>query len=506
MWLCVADKVENKDLSSPAALPMKEEPIHKPEQPKNEETALSKLFYDVVNVSEGFQLRTAYKKKVKPSKLDGLLERRVKQFTFEEKQRLEKMRQSALLSKTAPTKANSGVKTEGSALGKQPAVTPCVKEEKEGNLHVKDHVVKKLDFEQEQKEADSAATNHSKEMDAGEVTGHREVNGGPLANTELNNTNCLSETLETKEKMQTPEVANAKKRGYEEMEQGSEQIDAGSDETDQTKTSAVQVNGQTPAEPNVNSEPDARVQLDAKEPLKSLMNGNLSQNEVSDMCRPPPLKVPKIENHVTEKGASGEKPEGSGVDGEEATPENLPNSSPTSLNSINTDDLKPSITPTTVTSSSIKTDVVSSAPSNPSATQPSSGSQKAKTGTCGSTTTTSMGISKDYSTRERVSLLRFSKSRKARSGTALPSYRKFVTKSSKKSIFVLPSDDLKRLARRAGIREVPIFNYNAKPAQDIWPYPSPRPTFSITWRLVADFISRLIFFIFGLAACNKHLL
>ncbi|KAE8300728.1 Nucleosome-remodeling factor subunit BPTF [Larimichthys crocea] len=38
------------------------------------------------------------------------------------------------------------------------------------------------------------------------------------------------------------------------------------------------------------------------------------------------------------------------------------------------------------------------------------------------------------------------------------------------------------LGRRGGFREVPIFSYNAKPASDIWPYPSPRPTFGITWR------------------------
>jgi nucleosome-remodeling factor subunit BPTF len=80
--------------------------------------------------------------------------------------------------------------------------------------------------------------------------------------------------------------------------------------------------------------------------------------------------------------------------------------------------------------------------------------------------------------------MKFSRPKKTRSGTALPSYRKFVTKSSKKSIFVLPNDDLKKLARKGGIREVPYFNYNAKPALDIWPYPSPRPTFGITWRYV----------------------
>ncbi|KAM8773972.1 nucleosome-remodeling factor subunit BPTF isoform 15-T15 [Rhynchonycteris naso] len=102
--------------------------------------------------------------------------------------------------------------------------------------------------------------------------------------------------------------------------------------------------------------------------------------------------------------------------------------------------------------------------------------------TTGGTLVTSMTVSKEYSTRDRVKLMKFSRPKKTRSGTALPSYRKFVTKSSKKSIFVLPNDDLKKLARKGGIREVPYFNYNAKPALDIWPYPSPRPTFGITWR------------------------
>ncbi|XP_070246211.1 nucleosome-remodeling factor subunit BPTF isoform X9 [Bos mutus] len=102
--------------------------------------------------------------------------------------------------------------------------------------------------------------------------------------------------------------------------------------------------------------------------------------------------------------------------------------------------------------------------------------------TAGGTLVTSMTVSKEYSTRDKVKLMRFSRPKKTRSGTALPSYRKFITKSSKKSIFVLPNDDLKKLARKGGIREVPYFNYNAKPALDIWPYPSPRPTFGITWR------------------------
>lgn len=528
MILFVADKAENKDSSSSAVQPVKEEPAHKAEEPKNEETAPPKPYYDVVNVSEGFQLRTAYGKKVKPSKLDGLLERRVKQFTLEEKQRLERMRQAGLVSKMAAMKPNSAVKTEGSTVGKQqPSVTPCIKaEENEGSLQVKDCVVKKLNFEQDAKpnvKSESTTTNHSKETDlnavegdSGEAIAYKEVNGGPMAGSELSSkNNCISEAIETKEKTQKPEVAwvgeNAKKRGYEEMEQGSAQSNTEGMEVDQSKTSPVQVNGQTPAS-NINPDQTGRVQCEPqKEPVKPLMNGNVSQNDVSDMCRPPPLKVSKLENHVVEEGDSGKKNEDMAVGSEETAPVKLPSSSPSCTNSNNIDScsssegLKTSITSNSTSTDSqnvpmsgsiSKPDVTSQAASSTSSsvtttTQPGSISPGAVISlkskppvTSSSNPTNSMTISKEYSTKDRVSLLRFYKSKKARSGTALPSYRKFVTKSSKKSIFVLPNDDLKRLARRAGIREVPIFNYNAKPAQDIWPYPSPRPTFGITWRLV----------------------
>lgn len=109
---------------------------------------------------------------------------------------------------------------------------------------------------------------------------------------------------------------------------------------------------------------------------------------------------------------------------------------------------------------------------------------KSTTDTSGKTSVTSVTVSQEdsSSTKGRIRLLKFSRTKKTRSDTALPSYCKFVTKSNRKSIFVLPHDDLKVLARRGGLKEVPVFSYNAKPAQDIWPYPSPRPTFGITWR------------------------
>lgn len=531
------------------------EPKQVVEEAKKEET---KTYYDVVNVSEGFQLRTAYKKKVKPSKLDGLLERRVKQFTLEEKLRLERMKQTALQSKMAATKPSTGVKTEGSTSVKQePAMTPCVKlEDKEAALQEKDQVVKKLDFDQEEMETktqtdnqdaklDSTAPNHSTRTAVnavqgkdGESTSQKEVNGGLQAGTEINNrNNCISEAIESKEKPQRPEVArageNARKRGYEEIEQGSGVKDVEAD-VDQSKTSQLQVNGKAAVtaseDSNSNSDLASRVQGDIsdgpqKEPVKALMNGSLTQNDMSNVDHPPPSKIPKLENHVAEKDDSTalatSKNQEVSMDSKEGI--NINNKD----NCSNSGGLKPTtqgtITPTATTESQTvhTADVTSSKPAvvtgsvSSTTIQPSSltpgavASQKSKTvtsefadtktGISGATVTSSMTISKEYSTRDRISLLRFSKSKKARSGTALPSYRKFVTKSSKKSIFVLPNDDLKKLARRAGIREVPIFNYNAKPALDIWPYPSPRPTFGITWRFVTNVLLLLHYL-----RCLKH--
>lgn len=462
-------------------------------------------------MSEGFQLRTAYKKKVKPSKLDGLLERRVKQFTLEEKQRLERMRQAALLSKTAATKLASTCKTEESTLGKQqPTGTPCVKEEEE-SLQLKDHVVKKLDFEQEQTELKKenldvkAETTALEQTENNTVQGNggealKGVNGGSPTNVELGSkNNCVSDTKESKKEEGMEE--NSKKHRYEQIMEGSGQSDTENMEVDQSKTSPAQMNGTVGVGATADSDQASQVQCDNKEPLKSLMNGNLSQNDLSE-CHPPPLKVPKLENHVAEKGDQPVKNEDVVKNSEGTEPGKLPSSSPScpSSNSTKSDGVK---TMSAESQNAPQSNAMSQAASSTvstftTTTQPTSKAvlpQKAKApasdgkmAASGSTTSSSMTISKEYSTRDKVSLLKFSKTKKARSGTALPSYRKFVTKSSKKSIFILPNDDLKRLARRGSIREVPIFNYSAKPAPDIWPYPSPRPTFGITWRLIYFFL------------------
>lgn len=436
------------------------------ERTKKVESTTPKSYDDVVNVSEGFQLRTVYKKKVKPSKLDGLLERRVKQFTIEEKQRIGRIRQAAFLTKTAAAKTS--VNFEGS--GKQKSiVSPCVKLEEGANSEVKDPVVKKLDFNQEQMEkaADSleliANSTITKQMDSLENSGgdRNEVNREPLMNPDISSKyNCLSDPKENKE---LGVGVNAKKRGYEDILQGSGELQPESIE--QSQSSLVQMNGRiggnTAADSN--KDPISKIQGDIKESV--LMNGNL-HNDSLNSC-PPPVKVLKLEDHATRKSLS--------VNANAATNSELscPNLGSCGLKIASEDQPNRSIDRTATNK---QTSCSAGVPQKVNAPVTDSKTDLAKN--------SSMMISKEYSTRDRVSLLKFSKSKKARSGTALPSYRKFVTKSSKKSIFILPNDDLKRLARRGSIREVPIFSYGAKPAPDIWPYPSPRPTFGITWRLV----------------------
>uniref|UniRef100_A0AAZ3P9C3 Bromodomain PHD finger transcription factor n=1 Tax=Oncorhynchus tshawytscha TaxID=74940 RepID=A0AAZ3P9C3_ONCTS len=594
-------------LTDPA---VKEEPREE-EEPKQEDSEakppVRPFNWDVVNVSEGFQLRTAYKKKVKTSKLDGLLERRVKQFTLEEKQRLERLKQQSALAKhtVSKEKVNTGTPTTIKAsTADKLAVTPCtsLKAEEQADSVVKDTIVKRLDFDQEQpvksqpsgetdnldvrlgstcKPQAAGATgpnlnttglaNHESSVqgNGGDALSQTELNGGSQKSIDLNNKVNLT-SLEPALGAPKPPRAevtiageNGRKHGYEETEQGNGQREI------ESKPHLLQVNGKDAVDTkapvdskmhlNLANKVDTKVMLQTlegeiktlpvKEPIKSIMNGTLSQDglkvnntvlatspatnngdrvadSVTSSLLGPPTGVPTVSNST-----KSEPMEIGQTASNKITPFPIPTaeesslSNNTTVNSSSSTGVLKTITQVTTTttttmstesrtvqiakvSSSTKPAVMPAAESSAVSTlttmtkttvtrvsSPTLGATvseetktvvtamltDAKSGPSGSSVT-SMTVSKEYSTRDRVRLLKFSRSKKTRSGTALPSYRKFVTKSSKKSIFVLPNDDLKKLARRGGIREVPIFNYNAKPALDIWPYPSPRPTFGITWR------------------------
>uniref|UniRef100_A0A9J7Y5K9 Bromodomain PHD finger transcription factor n=1 Tax=Cyprinus carpio carpio TaxID=630221 RepID=A0A9J7Y5K9_CYPCA len=588
------------------------ETVEKKCDEKNESQS---FWHDVVNVSKGFLLRTAYKKR-KASKLDGLLERRVKQFTIEEKQRLEKLKQTTS-SKPLTEKIMENKETTIAAEDQKVKIEGTISETPKSRqaegvaclaIQEKDSVVKKLDFNQEDEQAktntsgqknildirlndscDVAPKEHQQKLPEPELK-----SGSRVAMSELNgNSQSLDQSLNVK-----PDKTVTETTCPPEDSERKDIIENNENDLDVKRTVPVQVNGkdglvETECKnltDNVNTKELTNTvgeeikAISPKEPVKSLMNGDATQeclkewtNSASpqnsdeekgvtklDPDYPPPEKVAKLENNIegsVDSSVSSSVPEPSSVASEPNTksevpshnskvepmqveeakppvPSPVPSAEESSLssdlteNSSSVSETTTVITQVTTTTTTVSTEsrmmltsrdslasnngISTAAPADSNVESTSSVSTLSTTTTttvtkvmnssdqeatltkeCKTTVrktlidTTlspsgsivkSMTVSQEYSTRDRVRLLKFSRTKKARSGTALPSYRKFVTKSSKKSIFVLPNDELKKLARRGGIREVPIFNYNAKPALDIWPYPSPRPTFGITWR------------------------
>ncbi|GFN96955.1 nucleosome-remodeling factor subunit bptf-like [Plakobranchus ocellatus] len=65
----------------------------------------------------------------------------------------------------------------------------------------------------------------------------------------------------------------------------------------------------------------------------------------------------------------------------------------------------------------------------------------------------------------------------------LPAVHKFEAASSKKrSVLILERHELRKIARLGSRRESVMFNYNCKLNQVHWPYPCPRPVFRTAWR------------------------
>uniref|UniRef100_A0A9J7ZZR4 Bromodomain PHD finger transcription factor n=1 Tax=Cyprinus carpio carpio TaxID=630221 RepID=A0A9J7ZZR4_CYPCA len=627
------DNVQDMSLdSSEEKLAVEKDPVLKDEEPNEEkenETAEKNesveemdtstpnsvndeqsFWHDVVNVSDGFLLRTAYKK-MKTSKLDGLLERRVKQFTIEEKQRHEKLKQATnskpLTEKTMENKETTfaaedqKVKIEGTISetpkSRQTEGVACLA------IQEKDNVVKKLDFNQEDEQVKTNISGQKNILDVrlSDSCEHQQKSPEPepkttsrVAMSELNgNSQSLDQSLNAK-----PDKTVTEATCPPEDSERKDVIENNENDLDVKRTVPVQVNGKDGLvdtecknlTDNVNTKELTNTvgeeikAISPKEPVKSLMNGDATQECLKEWTNstlpqvnsdeekgvtkldpdcPPPQKLAKLENNIegpvdssvgssvpkpssvaSEPNARSEVPSHSlkvePMQVEEAkppVPSPVPSAEESSLssdlteNSSGVSETMTVITQVTTTTTTVSTEsrmvltsrdslasnnrISTSVPADSKVEATSSvstlstkatttvtkvmnSSQEATlTKECKTTVTKtltdtmsspsgsivkSMTVSQEYSTRDRVRLLKFSCTKKTRSGTALPSYRKFVTKSSKKSIFVLPNDELKKLARRGGIREVPIFNYNAKPALDIWPYPSPRPTFGITWR------------------------
>ncbi|KAM3923213.1 nucleosome-remodeling factor subunit BPTF [Leptodactylus fuscus] len=552
---------------------------------------------DLINVSLGFQMRTWYKKKVKSSRLDVLLERRERQFTYEEKQRLERLKQGSA-SKESVSLPGTDNRTVSRKLNMDDAdddditTSTEIKREPPGSEDPNNTETAQSKCSTAESE-DSLSSQNNYFPDR-----TRETKDKTLTSTDNRSSSIQAEAKvdvhDAKKDKQSPELVNDKSvhhdrederrtRILEEwsdpegesmdmvhQEDGTKQSTNGDQEdsptnncTDCPKKKAEvitsQVNGKDvfpkkshelsdspplqEIEPKVNNVSKSLGEHGVK--VKAFMNGDIDMEEEED-------KNGVSADKDSETAAEDRAPQICQEQNLEASNESLTNSSDavepeksasspvTSAeeSSLSNDSIQQNglsqdtvngevkiqtvvtqVTTTTTTvstsrtvmevcgesskqevstsentcsSSTTTTTVTKITAANPSEESMVSIKEQSKTVVTATmsdsvtspsgTISSMMTVSKEYSTKDRVRLMKFSKPKKSRSGTALPSYRKFVTKSNKKSIFVLPTDDLKKLSRRGGMREVPYFSYNAKPVHDIWPYPSPRPTFGITWR------------------------
>lgn len=533
---------------------------------KQEKEGPKPFFYDLVNVSEGFLLRTAYKKKVNPAKLDELLEHRVKQQAIEERQ------------KKSAISANPKVVIQRLKFKMEPhGAVACIQPE------VKSEVKKRITGTQESNKEPVLSLVHSVSQEArtngstGECVGHVEPGGGGTTPGLSQSQSGIQKTMpfysrDTHKQSINMDNARQSESGTVLPSTGgsSEQklISTGNQQTSVSTPTQVnkvtlgengdgyrkqegkgssshflQMNGQDVKEPGtedtltnsvVNKVNDQRMEddkkaLSLKDPLKPVVNG--STGLVGDLGTDaaggnpeylPPQKVPRLGVTVedlalssptipkSEPALDSKEPNRTEarldrddkvsqrtivpspvLSAEESSLSNDFSESNCSRDSHTTTVVTQVTTTITTTAESqtISSGTVteSNTVSTLTTTTKTTVTQETKTTTAPSSTQNSSSIvskaiTRVPSTRERVQLIRFSRTKKVRSETALPTYRKFATKSCKKSIFILPIEELKKLARKGGFREVSVFSYNAKPAPDIWPYPSPRPTFGITWR------------------------
>ncbi|XP_073516429.1 nucleosome-remodeling factor subunit BPTF isoform X3 [Phyllobates terribilis] len=472
---------------------------------------------DLINVSLGFQRRTWYKKVVKSSRLDALLERRERQFAYEEKQRLERLKLGSASQQHRGLQDGRKAGSDGSGadggvarnldvdgteeVTSQDTATSSSRTPREDPAETAQNTCSIAESETKEETPGSADTRQDRHRPADE-SAEEALSDESVPPRDGGNPEEAAETMDQGSMSETPE---------DRTPEGEAAI------TPQVNGKLLKKSFGLETEPKVNNVPKSP--HSAKDaPPKAFMNGDVGMEEEEE------------DGVSAGKGSEDSVPETEAVQPQRSAVSPLTSAEESSLSNdcIQQNGLPPDamngerstrtvVTEVTTTTSTVstsrtvvevscesstqevsseKTSVSSTttttvtkttSPSDHGVLTVSEHSRTVVTATDSSTTpagtvSSLMTVSREYTTKDRVRLSKFSKPKKSRSGTALPSYRKFVTKSNKKSIFVLPLDDLKKLSRRGGIREVPSFSYSAKPVHDIWPYPSPRPTFGIAWR------------------------
>ncbi|XP_052262825.1 nucleosome-remodeling factor subunit BPTF-like isoform X2 [Dreissena polymorpha] len=103
-------------------------------------------------------------------------------------------------------------------------------------------------------------------------------------------------------------------------------------------------------------------------------------------------------------------------------------------------------------------------------------------------------IPKQRSTKDKVQLLKLAKAatkKKTQKKTSLPILQKFLTPSGTTNLFVLEHWESKKLSRKAGRIEVHGFKYDCKMNNVDWIYPCPRPLFKTAFKYRLNTIKSL---------------
>ncbi|XP_059156808.1 nucleosome-remodeling factor subunit BPTF-like isoform X2 [Physella acuta] len=469
-----------------------------------------KVDAELVNVSEALQKRNYYPKITKPySKLDHLLERRLKQDEFERKQRLTIETQIALKLKLTQAieiaqknknekdrqeKANREAKLSNGVANETPKAKTnpytCYSllcriegESKDFCCYSPSCRSEKQKVESEQVSVDSGASKADSNNDS------ESNDSSNRSSKESTPDNLACEDTMDSQVSKTSVEESTEKDGSEEKE---ERENAGLNKENEQETMET-------AEPAVNEAAEPAV----NEPAEPAVNETAEPavNEIAesavDKAADPAVKQPASVAAETsmedeEVDIEGDK-EGGSTTPSKSTQSGAQASAAkkTSSEAGTSIEANPESTAASV-SDIVKNLVIKTMAEKAVASGATKGSLLTAQALSNAVANISLEELKSKlppkrTTADKIKLAKLSRigvkkiSRISKNGR-LPMCHKFETPSKKKSILILDRNELRKMARQGSKRESVLFNYNCKMNNVCWPYPCPRPLFKTAWR------------------------
>lgn len=428
---------------------------------------------ELINVSEAMQKRTYYQKITKPySKLDNLLERRLKQDEFERKQRLTIEAQIALKEKLNQAieiaqRRRMGLETEENA-GKEITVA-------------------------------SGEFSDARSPETGPPYSCYSLlcRGGESGKTKV----CYSPScrLQHQEKV-TEQKTKSRASFFSEKVTSTKECDSASSSAESCKESSPDedtMDSQISKESNESQDEDNETNGSEKK-----LDENDDDQAIDSAVESLPANMSTedeevdIEGDTTKDGGSAAMSEGSllhssnGKEDSDAEKIAVCEKTTTTSTPTSNGNLVGPGTAATSVSDIVKNLVIKTMAEKAVASSGGKGSLLSAQALATSVANISIEdlrakLPQKHSTADKFKLARFTrigmKKRLSKSGR-LPRCHKFETPSKKKSVFILERSELRKMARLGAKKESIAFNYNCKMNNVCWPYPCPRPLFKTAWQ------------------------